>query len=111
MTKTYIVKITGQAQQQMQEITHYIARELKAPDAALHLLGTLEKAISSLSYFPQRVLLTDEEPWHSSGIHRLSAKNFLIYFWIDEENLKVQVIAVIYEKRDQIQQLFQVDLE
>lgn len=48
MAETYAVKITTQAEEQMQEITHYIASELKAPDAALHLLDALEDAISSL---------------------------------------------------------------
>ena len=42
MDKTYIVKITSQAEEQIQEIIHYITYELKAPDAALHLLDALE---------------------------------------------------------------------
>ena len=36
-------------------------------------------------------------------------KNFLIYFWIDEENDKVQGMAIIYNKRDQIKQLQNLD--
>lgn len=100
MATTYMVKITSQAEKQIQEIIHYITNDLKAPDAALHLLDTLEDSFSSLEHFPQRVVLIDEEPWHTKGIHRLPAKNFLVYFWIDEDNLKVQVTAIIYEKRD-----------
>lgn len=42
MDKTYIVKITSQAEEQIQEIIHYITYELKAPDAALHLLDALK---------------------------------------------------------------------
>lgn len=110
MTKTYIVKITTQAQGQMREIIHYIASELKTPDAALHLLNALENAIVSLSHFPHRASLTDEEPWHSNGIHRLPVKNFLIYFWIDEHNLKVQITAIVYEKRNQVSQLSKMDM-
>lgn len=91
MDKTYNVKITSQAEEQMQEITYYIAHELKAPDAALNLLNTLEHSIASLSQYPQRVALINEEPWHTKGIHRLPVKNFLIYFWIDNKNMKVQV--------------------
>jgi toxin ParE1/3/4 len=90
MPKSYIVKITEQAQKQIREITHYITYELESPDAALHLLDKLQDAIASLSLFPQRVALTDEEPWRSNGVHRLPAKNFLIYFWVDEDNLKEQ---------------------
>jgi toxin ParE1/3/4 len=109
--KAYAVKITAQAEEQLQEIIRYIASELKAPKAALRLLEEIESAISSLSQFPQRVALTEEEPWHSYGAHKMPVKNFLIYFWIDEESSKVQVTAVIYGKRHQIQQLSQMDME
>lgn len=111
MDKTYKVKITSQAEEQIQEIIHYITNELKAPDAALHLLDTLEDSFTSLTYFPQRVALIDEEPWHTNGIHRLPVKNFLVYFWIDEDNLNVQITAVIYGKRDQLHQLSQMDMK
>ena len=111
MDKTYNVKITSQAEEQMQETIYYIAHELKAPDAALHLLDALENSFASLTHFPQRVALMDEEPWHTNGIHCLPVKNFLVYFWIDEDNAKVQVTAVIYEKRDQLHQLSQMDME
>lgn len=108
--KTYIVKITVQAEEQLQEIIKYIVSELKAPKAALCLLNKIEYSISSLSQFPQRIKLTEEEPWHSYGIHKMPVENFLICFWIEEENSKVQVTAVIYGKRDQLKQLSQMDI-
>lgn len=111
MTNIYTVEVTSQAEEQVQEITHYITSELKAPDAALHLLDALETSFLSLSGFPQRIPLTDEEPWRTNGIHRLPIKNFLVYFWIDENNMKVKVTAVIYAKRDQARQLSQMDIE
>ena len=71
MDKTYIVKITSQAEEQIQEIIHYITNDLKAPDAALHLLDALEDSFTSLTHFPQRVIIVDEEPWHTKGIRCL----------------------------------------
>ena len=111
MDKTYTVKITSQAEEQIQEIIFYITHELKAPSAALHLLDALENSIASLSHHPQRMTLISEEPWHTKGIRRLPVKNFLIYFWIDDTNMKVQVTAVIYGKRDQLQQLSHMDMD
>lgn len=111
MEKTYTVKITSQAEEQIREIIQYIAHELKAPGAAHHLLDTLEDSFASLAYFPQRVALVEEEPWFTKGIHRLPMKNFLVYFWIDEDDLKVQITAVIYAKRDQLHQLSKMDME
>lgn len=51
MDKTYNVKITSQAEEQIQEIIHYITNDLKAPDAALHLLDALENSFTSLATF------------------------------------------------------------
>ena len=107
----YAIKITHQAQEQMREIASYISEELKAPDAALHLLDILENAITSLAQMPQRIALTEEEPWRSNGIHKMPVKNFLVYFWIDEENTRVQVTAIVYVKRNQIRQLSNMEIE
>lgn len=111
MEEIYTIKVTSQAEEQMQEIIHYITYELKAPKAALHLLDALEDSFASLTHFPQRIALVDEEPWRSNGIHRFTIKNFLVYFWIDEDNLRVQITAVIYTKRDQLHQLSKMDME
>lgn len=108
---TYTIKITTQAEEQLQEIVKYIASELKAPKAALRLLNEMERSISTLSQFPQRVALTEEEPWRTCGVRKMPVKNFLIYFWIDAENSKVQITAVIYDKREQLKQLSKMDME
>ena len=54
---------------------------------------------------PERYSLVDEEPWRTEGMRKIIVKNFLIYFWIDEHNMKVQVTGVIYGRRDQVVQL------
>lgn len=38
-------------------------------------------------------------------------RNFLIYFWVNEAEKTVQIIAVIYARRDQISVLSQLDLQ
>ena len=55
--------------------------------------------------------MTPEEPWHSEGVRRLAVKNFYVYFWIDEDRKKIQVIDVIYIKRDQQRQLMAMPLD
>ena len=57
-----------------------------------------------------RVPLTEEEPWHSRGVHKLPVKNYLVYFWVDEETKKVQVFGIIYGRRDQRHQLSNLDM-
>lgn len=109
MPETYTVKITKQAQEQIREIISYIRFTLQAPGTAMKMLNTLEQEIASLDRFPNRVPLTDEEPWHSQGIHKLTVKNYLVYFWVDEAAKKVQVIGVVYGRKDQRNQLSNID--
>lgn len=83
--RKYEVKITRQALAQMKEITYYISCELCAPEAANILADKMEKAMLTLSELPQK------------------------YALLDEEHDKVQVMAIIYNKRDQIKQLQNLD--
>lgn len=105
MVNTYEVKITQQAQEQMEEIVDYVSRELFAPEAAKSLLNKLENTIMSLSVFPEKHKLIDEEPWRSDGIRKVSVNNFLVYYWINKVESRVYVTAVIYDRRDQLEQL------
>lgn len=97
----YEVKITEPAQRQLQEIIRYIAGDLQEKQTAIRMLDTLEKEILSLSTLPNRVALTEEEPWHSAGIRKLPVKNYLVYFWVNEEQKQVQITAVVFGRRDQ----------
>ena len=101
----YKVKITEQAEVQLREILCYISNTLKEPDIAMSLFNEIQKNILSLDVMPKRIALIDEEPWRSYGIHRMTVKNFLIYFWVNEDLKEVHITAVIYGKRDQLKLL------
>ena len=106
MPEKYTVKITQQAQEQIREIISYIRFTLQAPETAMKMLDTLQEEIASLDQFPNRVPLTEEEPWHSQGIHKFPVKNY----WVDEETKKVQIIGAVYGRKDQRHQLSNLDM-
>lgn len=110
MGKEYGVRITPYALEQMSGIKRYIALKLRAPDTAEKWQAGMRREIASLALMPTRIALTEEEPWHSRGIHKMVVGNFLVYFWIDEETLEVWVTAVVYGRRDQREQLDQMEL-
>lgn len=101
----YHVKLTDYATGQLLEAVRYISRVLQAPDVALRWADRLEAEMAALSSMPARYPLTPEEPWHSEGIHRMPVDNFLVYYWINEEQKTVWITAVIYGRRNQIGQL------
>ena len=109
--KIYTVRITRQAREHLRSIKKYITEELLAPEAARNTIALLKKEIQSLSKMPERIKLTEEEPWRREGVHQIRVKNYYVYFWIDEDNNKVQVTSVIYVARNQAEQLKLMELE
>lgn len=110
MPEKCVVKLTQQAEENLREIADYIRFTLQSPGIAAKMLDTLAEEIFSLDQFPYRAPLTEEEPWHSQGVHALTVKNFLVYFWVDEAAKKVQVMGIVYGCRDQRHQLSGLDL-
>ncbi len=107
---TYEVRLTLQAQRHLRDIAHYIHYVLMAPMAAEDTLNTLQKAMVSLELFPARYAFVKEEEWRNKGIRKLPVKNFLVYFWLNEADKYVQVIAIYYAKREQINSLKEIKL-
>ena len=64
-----------------------------------------------LAFLPKSHSLIEEEPWRSEGVRKIIVKNFFIYYWVDDKNSRVQIIAVIYSRRDRIKQLAEVDIQ
>lgn len=107
----YTIRITRQAREHLREIRRYIEKELMAPIAAKNTIAAIKKEMKSLSTMPRRIHLTPEEPWREQGVRRMQVNNYYIYFWIDEKEKKVQIIGVIYVKRDQSRQLELLDID
>ncbi|MBD5526307.1 MAG: type II toxin-antitoxin system RelE/ParE family toxin [Lachnospiraceae bacterium] len=109
--RRYTVRITRQAREHLRSIKEYITDELLAPDAAENTMTALRREIASLSQMPERIGLTEEEPWRSEGIRRMRVRNYYVYFWIDKVNNRVQITSVIYVARDQVTQLELMEYE
>ena len=107
----YKVKITRQARAQLQEIRDYIATTFLELGTARRMVQLLRAEIASLADMPERIKLIDEEPWRSYGFRKIRVKNYYVYFWINEDKKQVQVVAVIYVKRNQARQLEKMILD
>ena len=101
----YKVKVFDEAEKHLKRISAYIFDELKAPQAAENVMDDLEQAIISLRSMPERIPLSRDRFLKSNGLHCMVVRKYLIYFQIDEEARQVNVISVIYGKRDQVAQM------
>ena len=78
----YSVFLTEQAKSDLAEIYSYISVELKS-----------KKMPSRYHQFPN-------EPWLSEGVRYFTIRNYSIFYTVDENNLCVSVVHVIYGKRN-----------
>lgn len=101
----YKVKLTDHAVAQLQEAVIYISKVLQASTVAKHWAARVKKELASLSTMPARYPLTEEEPWHTEGVHKMSVENFLVYYWIEEAKKIVWITAIVYARRDQLRVL------
>ena len=96
MAEQYQVEFLPSAQADMVEIVRYISQELFNPIAAEVLAEDFVKAADSLSafpyaheaYFPIRPLKHE--------YCKVSVKNYLMFFWVEEEKKTITVARVIY---------------
>ena len=105
MGKKYRVELTTLAQQQIIQIASYITNELQAPYAATRLVNKLEAEIAKLDTMPERIILIDEEPWRSKGVHKYIIDEHIVYFIVLEPDYRVRVIAVVMGRMNQKKQL------
>ncbi len=103
----YEIILTPDAEEDLWELRNYIADVLLSPGTALEYVRAVREEIASLAQFPARFKPLDDEPWHSRSVRRLLAKNYFVYYWIDELRKRVYVMNVIYSRRDQLQALAQ----
>ena len=105
---SFEIIVTLDATEDLIELRDYIAYVLLAPDTALSYIRTIRKEIESLSTMPGRNKLVDDEPWRSRGLRKIIAKNFYIYYRIDDDAKRVYILNVIYARRDQLKMLAQL---
>ena len=98
----YAVKLTRHAIVQIQETIAYISKVLLEPETARAWSDCLQKEITGLDTMPSRFASVDEEPWRFRGFRKMPVKNFIVYYYVNEENKTVWVTAVVYGLRDQL---------
>jgi len=108
---SYEIIMTDDATADLIELRDYIAEVLLAPETALSYIRAIRAEISTLSEMPDRIKTVDDEPWHSRGIRKIIAKNFYVYYRIDESSKRVYILNIIYNKRDQLRQLARLKLD
>ncbi|MBR5412885.1 MAG: type II toxin-antitoxin system RelE/ParE family toxin [Fibrobacter sp.] len=96
----YSVFLTEQAKSDLAEIYSYISVELKSKKSAENVISSLHQAMKALSLMPSRYHQFPNEPWISEGVRYFTVRNYSIFYTIDEKNLNVSIVHVIYGRRN-----------
>lgn len=88
------------ARQDMIDIVRYIGRELNNPKAAERMAVELIDAGNRIASFPYAnpayILIRPLKHEY----RKLLIRNYLMFYWVNEENNLVTIARVIYAKRD-----------
>ena len=98
----YHVIISEAAEMDMKEIAGYISDELNSPQAALDLMYEIQRQILELRQMPKRFALVTNDELANRGIHLIPIKNYLVFYVVDEQTKTVNIVRIIYGRRDWI---------
>ena len=91
---TYSVRLTKDAEQNMQDIYDYIAEVLQSPMDAARQYNRLADAIVKLDMLPERCPCVKFEPERTRGIRRMLVDNYSVFYRVKGD--EVIVLNVFY---------------
>lgn len=96
----YSVEYLPVARKDMLDIIYYISRKLSNPAAAERLAVALIEKGESLREMPYiNPVYTPIKPLNKE-YRKAKVNNYLMFYWVDEQEKKVTIARIIYSKRD-----------
>ena len=96
----YKIEIGNYAERDLYDILTYITETLKEPALALRIYRSVREQIDNLATMPARNRVVDDQLFGSQGIRRLFVENYVVFYVIDETAPAVNVIRVLYNRRE-----------
>lgn len=103
----YRVEITELAEQDLENAGDYIAYELKNPTAAENTVRGIRAKINSLSNFPERNELDEDELLAQLGVRKDYYQNYKIYYVIDADTIYiVRILHMLVDSKEWLYRTF-----
>ena len=96
----YKVQLTNKAQSDLQEITTYIAQNLRNSQAAHDFLDAAASLFDDLSQTPNKYSRVQEPYFHAQSICWASLKNYLAFYRVHDSEQQVNILLILYQKRN-----------
>jgi len=96
----YKVSITDAAKQDIRDVGRHITDELQEPAIAAKTTNAIIDAIETLEQMPDRISLVKDKRLAAQGIRPLYVKNYTVFFRIEKSTRVVDIVRVLYSRRD-----------
>ena len=96
----YKVNISDLAKQDIRDTASYIKYDLQEPVIAEKTIEVITDAIFTLEDMPARISLVNDERLAKKQVRGLHVKNYTAFFRINETLKTVEIIRVLYFRRD-----------
>ena len=97
---TYQIIYSPESLDDLRAIYSYIAFEKLAPQNVEGQVNPIRKSIRSLDLFPEGNTAVEREPWASMGMRFLPVDNFIVYYLVDNNVGKVNIVRIFFSGRD-----------
>ena len=97
----YRVLISAPAENDLRDIVRYISAQLLAPMTAAKMMDAIEGLVD----MPQKFPLVTDERLATMGYRKFIVKSYIVFYTIDEKSTVVDIIRIVYARRDWLQLL------
>ncbi len=97
----YSYVLTETADADIEAAFDYMANELSNPEAASSFTDELVEKLEELCRTPKSGRPVQNPYLKRDGIRRVLVKNYIAYYLIDDAEMKIVVLRVVYNRRDQ----------
>lgn len=92
----YTVKLYARAYRDLDGIYEYIANNLSEPTVASNMIDTLEEAIYSLEYLPERGAIRRIGAYANGDYRQLFVKRYIIVYRVLKEKKEIHIVTIRY---------------
>ncbi|MDR0916475.1 MAG: type II toxin-antitoxin system RelE/ParE family toxin [Oscillospiraceae bacterium] len=100
MDKTYAIRYTPLAREDLLDVLRYISEESDAPTSARRILDKIESDIALLRENPYIAPLSRDRYLSTQGYRALVSGKYLVFYKVDDDAATVVVHRVVYGKRN-----------
>lgn len=99
MNEGYDIVFSKPSYEDLEDIYSYISFVLLSPTSAKRTIDGILKAISSLSFMPERFAAVEGLFWGKTPIRRMMVEHYSVYYAVFKESLRVLIAGITHKGR------------